>query len=68
MNIEDIALIQIKSLDEILEDVDMSRAGHRDVINDVEIIKKALDEMKILRTERDELLKHKNKSSVEKDK
>jgi len=49
MNIEDVALIQIRSVDEVLEDVHMTRARHRDVINSVELIKKALLETKTLR-------------------
>lgn len=55
MNIEDVALIQVKSIDEILEDVDLPRARHRDVINCVDMINKALQETKELRKELNEL-------------
>lgn len=55
MNIEDAALTQVKSIDEILEDVHLSRARHRDVINCVDMINKALEEMKAMRQELSEL-------------
>ncbi len=57
MHIEEVALIQVKSIDEVLEDVEMSRSRHRDIINAVEIIRKALEETKVLRSEISKLTK-----------
>lgn len=51
MDIEKIALAEIEILDEILEDISLSRARHKSIINSVKIIKSALLETSQLRDE-----------------
>lgn len=51
MNSEEYAFAEIDNLNEILEDVRLSRSGHKSIIHSTSVVKHALTELKHLRGE-----------------
>jgi hypothetical protein len=55
MNTEDYAEKALASVDEILEDIDLTRARHNDISNSIDILKEAITELRHMRIQVEQL-------------